>query len=100
MNVATCTLIAQIIPVLLIATVWTNSRIAKARQPQRKGLPFYIELSSVALSLFSLALCVMGVNSGGITNQWMSICAFSGVWTAMVGVFYNVVWMHTVELPD
>lgn len=100
MNVATCTLIAQIIPLLLIATVWTNSRIAKARQPKRKGLPFWMEISGVVFGLVSIWLCVRGVNSGGLTNEHAIGFAYAGLAAVLTGVIFNVVWMHTVELPD
>lgn len=98
MNVATCTLIAQIIPLLLIATVWANARVAQLRLPMKKGWAFWMEISGVAFGLAAVGICVLGVNGDGLNNPVAIVVAFTGLWSVLLGVALNVLYIHTEKL--
>lgn len=100
MNVATCTLIAQIIPLLLIVTTWFNARIAKLKGQGRQGFAYWNDLLGLIFPLLSLVLCVFGVNQGGLTEGWQVALALVGFIYLLSHVLLNALYTHGVELPD
>lgn len=100
MNVATCTLIAQIIPLLLIASAWFNAKIAVLKGRGKQGFVFWTDLAGLVMALISLVLCILGVNHGGLEAGWQVACGFGGLYVLLVNVVLHALYMHTVKLPD
>lgn len=96
----TCTLLAQITPLLLIVAAWFNTRIAALKGKSKQGPAFWFDIAGLFFALVSLILCVLGVNQGGLVSSWQIALAFGGFYLLLSNVFLNVLYIHTVDLPN